>query len=83
MFTDGTTHRQTPMQNLIIQFRNVDGEMGHVIVSSCIYSEDEISEHVSEAILDMVREDVRSHWQLHESFSVLSLLVFHSTRLKN
>jgi hypothetical protein len=83
LFTDGTTRHQTPMQNLIIQFRNVDGEMGHVLVSSCIFSEDETSEHVSEAILDMVREEMRSYRQLHESFTVLSLFVFHFTRLKN
>lgn len=58
LLTDGTTRRQTAMQNLIIRFKKKDGVMDRVIVSSCIYAEDETSERVSAAVMDMVREDI-------------------------
>ena len=54
LFTDGTSRRQTSMQNLIIRFKNSNGEVDNVIVSSCIYAEDETSESVSAAVMDMV-----------------------------
>ena len=51
LFTDGTTRRQISFQNLIIGFMKDDNQLDPVVVSSCIFLEDETSEKQTDGIL--------------------------------
>jgi len=55
IYTDGTSRRQTSFQNLIIEVEYDDGSTEVVIVSSCIFTQNETSEVVMEAIIEQVR----------------------------
>ena len=55
LFTDATSRRQTPFQALIIGLMGEDFELDPVIVSSCIFLDDERAETVAAAIVDKVR----------------------------
>ncbi|KAL3770508.1 hypothetical protein ACHAWU_009347 [Discostella pseudostelligera] len=52
IYTDGTSRRQTSFQNLIIEVEYDDGSTEVVIVSSCIFTQNETSEVVMEAIIE-------------------------------
>ena len=53
LFKDGTSRRQISLQNLVIYLMENDG-LDPVIVSSCMYVEDETSEKCVESILETV-----------------------------
>ena len=50
LFTDGTSQRQIALQNIVIALVG-NGSIYPVIVSSCMYVEDETSEKYVEPIL--------------------------------
>ena len=52
LFTDGTTKRQISFQNLIIGLMKDDNQLDPVVVSSCIFLEDETSEKQTDGILE-------------------------------
>ena len=54
-FTDGTTRRQIAFQNLVIALLE-DGNLDPVIVSSCMYVENETSEQCVHSILETVSQ---------------------------
>ena len=54
IFTDGTTWRQITFQNLMIGLMT-DGDFESVIVSLCIFLENETSEKQVEAVKNKVR----------------------------
>ena len=56
LFTDGTSRRQTSFQNIVIGLKSEseDKVLDPIVVSSCIFLEDETSEKQVEAILDKV-----------------------------
>ena len=51
VFTDGTARRQIAMQNLVVALME-DGHFDAVIVSSCVYVENETSERCVEFIVE-------------------------------
>ena len=53
VFTDGTARLHIEMQNIVVVFRE-DGHLDAVIVSSCMYVENETSERCVESIVEMV-----------------------------
>ena len=62
LFFDGTTRRQKSFTALIIGLLDEDGEDGNssidpVVVSSCIFTEDETSENQAQGIIDKVSEN--------------------------
>ena len=55
VFTDGTTRRQIAFQNLVIALMEEEGgELDPVIVSSCMYVENETSERCVQSIIETV-----------------------------
>jgi hypothetical protein len=66
-FTDGTTRRQIAFQNLVIALLE-DGDLDPVIVSSCMYVENETSERCVQSILETVS---RTHMSSLLSLSCL------------
>ena len=54
-FTDGTTRRQIAFQNLVIALLE-DGDLDPVIVSSCMYVENETSEQCVQSIIETVSQ---------------------------
>ena len=56
LWADATTRRQTPFTALIIGMMGEDYEIDPVIVSSCIFMEDERSETQADCLIDKVRE---------------------------
>ena len=63
--TDGTGWRQTPMQNLIIHARQLDGSLKEFIASSCIFAESETASDTCIVIMGKVRSIVFDHWRPH------------------
>ena len=53
VFTDGTERRQIAMQNLVVTLME-DGHLDAVIVSSCMYVENEASERCVDSIVETV-----------------------------
>ena len=53
VFTDGTTRRQIAFQNFVIALME-DGDLDTVIVSSCMYLENETSERCVQSIIETV-----------------------------
>ena len=53
VFTDGTTRRQIAFQNIVIVLME-DGNLDPVIVSSCMYVENETSERCAQSIIETV-----------------------------
>jgi hypothetical protein len=53
IFFDATTRRQVPFQAVIVALMT-DGKLDPVIVSSCIFMEDETAEKTVESIEDKV-----------------------------
>ena len=56
LWTDATTRRQCPFQALIIGLMDTKKNLDPVIVSSCIFLEDESAETTVESILAKVSE---------------------------
>ena len=55
VFTDGTTRRQIAFQNLVIALMEEEGaDLDPVIVSSCMYVENETSEKCVLSIIETV-----------------------------
>jgi hypothetical protein len=54
LWTDATTRRQCPFQALIIGLMDSENKLDPVIVSSCIFLEDETAETTVESILAKV-----------------------------
>ena len=54
LFTDGTTRRQISFQNVVIGLMGESNSVNPVVVSSCIFLENETSEKQVEAILNKV-----------------------------
>ena len=52
-FTDGTTRRQIAFQNLVIALME-DGDLDPVIVSSCMFVENETAERCVKSIIETV-----------------------------
>ena len=57
LFTDGTSRRKIAFQNLVIALM-VDSNLDPVIVSSCMFLEDETSENQVKSIVKQVRSNV-------------------------
>jgi hypothetical protein len=63
LWYNGTTHQQIPFGALIIGMLAGDNDMiDPVVVSSCIFMEDETSETQANGIVDKVRAN---HWDAH------------------
>ena len=81
VFIDGTTRRQIAFQNLVIALME-DGDLDPVIVSSCMYMENETSERCVQSIIETVSQililllcikyNISSH-KYFQSLSILSL----------
>ena len=77
-FTDGTTRRQIAFQNLVIALLE-DGDLDPVIVSSCMYVENETSEQCVQSILETVSQThilflrLKSNTYSHKWFQSLSI----------
>ena len=54
LFTDGTSRRQLSMQNAIVSIINEHKETDPIIVSSCIFLENETSEKQEEGLLEKI-----------------------------
>ena len=57
LFTDGTSRRQIAFQNLVIAVM-VDSKLDPVIVSSCMFLEDEMSDNQVKSIVKQLRSNV-------------------------
>ena len=58
LFTDGTTRRQLSFQNVVVILMSENNSLDPVVVSSCIFMEDETSEKQAEAVVEKVRRSV-------------------------
>ena len=54
LFTDATTRRQISFQALLVGIMDKDGCIDPVVVSSCIFMEDERSETEAQCVIDKV-----------------------------
>lgn len=54
LFTDGTSRRQISFTALIVGVLSDAGNMNPIVISSCIFSDDETSQSIVDAILDKV-----------------------------
>ena len=54
LFTDATSHRQISFQALLFGIINKNGMIDPVVVSSCIFMEDETSETEAQCVIDKV-----------------------------
>ena len=71
-FSDATTRRQTPFQNLLISLDGADGELDPFVVSSCIYLNDETSVTTADSITSKV-----CIWIVHFSFNFFQLKLIY------
>ena len=55
LFTDATSRRQVSFQALLVGIMDDDGTIDPVVVSSCIFMEDEKSETEAQCVIDKVR----------------------------
>ena len=56
LFTDTTSHRQISFQALLVGIMDDDGMIDLVVVSSCIFMEDETSETEARCVIDKARD---------------------------
>ena len=54
LLTDATSQRHTPFQCLIISLLGADGKIGPVLVSLCIFLDDETAETTMQSIFEKV-----------------------------
>ena len=54
LFTDGTTRRQVSFQNVVVGLIGESNSVNPIVVSSCIFLENETSEKQVEAIVNKV-----------------------------
>ena len=58
LWTDGTTRRQIPFTALVIGLMGEDEDIDPIVVSSCIFMEDECSETQADGIINRVNTKI-------------------------